>query len=325
MGKLKTGAHGASHAIPAGTTLRRASLPYFVLGAAVLIVSSAAILIRFAQREGVPSLSIAALRLALAALILTPFALARGAGEIRALGKRDLAAVCAAGIFLAAHFAAWISSLAYTSVASSVALVTTTPVWISIASWLLFGERPGFRLLLGIGFALGGSALIFLSDSRAAMETGSDPLLGNVLALAGSLAVCGYLLIGRGLRRHMSLLAYMWLVYSVAALALLLFAFFAGKALYGFSAFAWLLLAALAIGPQLLGHGAVNWGLKYISASFIAVAILGEPIGSALLAWLLLGEGFAALQLCGFALLLAGIYLAARQEQRKAAVSTLPG
>jgi drug/metabolite transporter (DMT)-like permease len=324
MDKLKAGSHGAPPGLPIGRSPHPASLPYFVLGAAVLIVSSAAILIRFAQREGVPSLSIAALRLALAALILTPFALARSTSEIRTLGKRDLIAAISAGVFLAAHFAAWISSLAYTSVASSVALVTTNPVWIAIASWLLFSERPGIRLLLGIAFALGGSALIFLSDSRATTQTGSDPLLGNGLALAGSVAVCGYLLIGRGLRRHMTLLTYMWLVFSVAALALLLLALATGNPLSGFSPFAWLLLAGLAIGPQLLGHGAVNWALKYVSASFIAVAILAEPIGSALLAWLLLGEGFAVLQLCGFALLLAGIYLAALQE-RKAAVTTLPG
>jgi drug/metabolite transporter (DMT)-like permease len=292
---------------------------YVVLAAAVLIVSSAAIMIRLAQNEGVPSLSIAALRLALAALILTPIALARGGKAIRALSRRDIFLGIAAGGFLAAHFAAWISSLAFTSVASSVVLVTTNPVWIALASWLIFKERPGIGLALGIAFALGGSALIFVSDSQASAQAGRSPLLGNTLALAGSFTICGYLLIGRVLRRRLSLLPYIWLVYSAAAIALVLLAVATGNPLSGFSAFAWLMLAGLAIGPQLLGHSAVNWALKYVSASFIAVVILGEPIGSAILAWLFLGEGFAVMQMAGFALLLTGIYLAAQSEKREAA------
>lgn len=302
------------------TSAKTRRVAYVVLAAAVLIVSSAAIMIRFAQKEGVPSLSIAALRLALAALILTPIALARGGKEIRALSGRDLLLGITAGGFLAAHFAAWISSLAFTSVASSVVLVTTNPVWIAVASWLIFKERPGIGLALGIAFALGGSALIFLSDSQASAQAGSSPLLGNTLALVGSFTICGYLLIGRGLRCRLSLLPYIWLVYSAAAIALVLLALATENPLTGFSAFAWLMLAGLAIGPQLLGHSAVNWALKYVSASFIAVVILGEPIGSAILAWLLLGEGFAVMQLAGFALLLIGIYLAAQNEKREAAV-----
>ena len=293
------------------------ALPYFILGAAVLIVSSAAIMIRFAQREGVPSLSIAAMRLALAAIILTPIAFARNGSEIRALTRRDMLLGITAGVFLAAHFASWISSLAYTSVASSVALVTTNPIWIAVASWLIFKERPRIGLALGIAFAIGGSALIFLSDSQVSSAGGNAPLLGNALAVVGSLTICGYLLIGRGLRGRLSLLPYIWLVYSAAAAALVLLVLVTGNPLSGFSHFAWLMLFGLAIGPQLLGHSAINWALKYVSASFIAVVVLGEPIGSALLAWLLLGEGFAGLQLGGFALLLIGIYLAARNERRE--------
>lgn len=302
--------------------MRSTSLPYVILGAAVVIVSSAAIMIRFAQSEGVPSLSIAALRMALAALLLTPLAWARNAAEIRALSRRDVFLCIAAGVFLAAHFAAWISSLALTSVASSVALVTTNPIWIALASWLFLRERLRADLVLGIACALGGSALIFLSDSQSATRvstaTASAPLLGNLLALLGSLAVCGYLLIGRSLRSRLTLLPYIWLVYTSAALLLLLLALTTENPLSGFSGFAWLMLAGLAIGPQLLGHSAVNWALKYVSASFIAVVILGEPIGSALLAWFFFGEGFAALQLGGFTLLLIGIYLAAKNEKAAA-------
>ena len=215
------------------------------------------------------------------------------------------------------HFAAWISSLAYTSIASSTALVSTNPIWIALVSWLFFRERLGAWLVVGVAAAIAGSALIFFSDARLATGAGgSNPVLGNILAVTGSLTVCGYLLIGRRLRRTISLLPYIWLVYSSAAVALLLTAVVNGIPLTGFSRAAWPFLIALAIGPQLLGHSAINWALKHVSATFIAITILGEPIGSALLAWLIFGERFAPLQLAGFAVLLVGIYLASRGEGR---------
>ena len=183
-------------------------------------------------------------------------------------------------------------------------------------SWLFFREKPGVWLLIGIAAAFVGSALIFLSDARLAHSTvGGNPMLGNALALLGSLTVCGYLLIGRRLRATMSLLPYIWIVYSFAAVALMIAAIADGAALTGFSSIAWGCLIALAIGPQLFGHSAFNWALKHVSATFIAIVILGEPIGSALLAWLIFNERFAPLQFAGFAMLLLGIFLASRAEK----------
>ena len=293
-------------------------LPYIVLGAAVLVVSSAAIMIRVAQAEGVNSISIAAWRLTIAAAILSPLAWAKASTEIAALRKPEWLLGIAAGLFLALHFAAWISSLGYTSVASSVALVSTNPIWIAMVSSLFFREKLGGWLVFGIAAAIAGSVLIFLSDANLVVGVGgSNPLLGNLLAVVGSLTVCGYLLIGRRLRKTMSLLPYIWLVYSSAAIALMIAAIAAGATLTGFSITAWVCLVALALGPQLLGHSAFNWALKHVSATFIALVILGEPIGSALLAWLIFGERFAPLQLAGFSMLLAGIYLASRGEGQR--------
>ena len=292
-------------------------LPYAVLGIAVLIVSAAAIMIRVAQAEGVPSISIAAWRLAIAAALLWPIAWARNGSEILALRKQDWLFGIAAGLFLAMHFAAWISSLGYTSVASSLALVSTNPIWIALISWIFFREKLGLWLFVGIAAAIGGSGLIFLSDARPdAGGLNGSPLLGNLLALLGSLTVCGYLLIGRRLRKTISLIPYIWLVYSSAAFALVTSALIAGYPLTGFSTVAWLCLVGLAVGPQLLGHSAFNWALKHVSATFIAIVILGEPIGSAILASLIFGERFELLQLAGFAMLLAGIFLASRGEKR---------
>ena len=295
--------------------MQPAWLPYVVLAVAVLIVSCAAILIRVAQGEGVNSITIAAWRLTIAAALLWPLAWKSASKEIGAWRKQDWLLGGVAGLFLALHFAAWISSLAYTSVASSTALVTTNPIWIALVSWLFFRERLDGWLVFGIAAAVAGSALIFLSDANLADGIGgSNPMLGNLLAVVGSLTVCGYLLIGRRLRRTMSLLPYIWLVYTAAAVALMMTAALSGSALSGFSTLAWLCLIGLALGPQLLGHSAINWALKHVSATFIAITILGEPIGSALLAWLIFGERFAPLQLAGFAMLLAGIYLASRGE-----------
>ncbi len=293
---------------------RRAFLPYLVLFFGVMIVSSAAILIRLVQAQEVPSLAIAALRLGMAVLILTPLAWSRVGEELRNLRWRDIGLSIGSGMFLAFHFAFWISSLEYTSVANSVALVTTNPLWVGLASWLFLRERLTWPILSGIVLTIVGSVIISLSNVSTSLY--SAPLLGNILALLGALTVSGYFLLGRILRRHLSLLAYIWLVYTVAALILLVWALLGGQSVLGYSPVAYLLLLALAIGPQLLGHTSFNWALRYLSATFIAVAILAEPISAALLALVLFGEGFTWLQLVGFVLLLVGIYTATLGEYR---------
>lgn len=290
-----------------------AMVPYLVLALGVLVASSAAILIRLAQEQGMPSLVIAAGRLILAALILTPIAWSRAGTELRTLRRRDVWLGIGSGAFLALHFGAWISSLEYTSVASSVALVTTNPLWVGLAAFVLYRERLHWTTLTGIGLTISGSILIAYSDSVTSRH--ANPLLGNTLALLGALAVSGYFVIGRTLRQRLSLLAYIWLVYSAAAVTLLLMIILTRQTLLGYSYLAYGLALGLAIGPQLLGHTAFNWALRYLSATFIAIAILGEPIGSALLALILFQEQFAPLQLAGFVLLLAGIYVATFNER----------
>jgi len=290
--------------------------PHLVLTAGVIVVSTASILIRFAQGEGVPSLTIAAIRLGLAALILTPIVWAQSSHELRGLHRRDLALALLSGVFLAVHFWSWIASLAYTSVASSTALVTTNPLWVGLASVLILGERLSRRIVAGIVLTLAGGVLIFASDgSSPSAAIHPNPLGGNLLALLGAVAASGYLLVGRALRGRLGLLTYIWLAYGSAAVLLLLGTAATEQSLAGYSRLAYAAMLGLALGPQLLGHTALNWALRHLSATFVAVSILGEPIGSALLALLIFGEHFAALQLAGFALLLVGIYLAARGEQ----------
>ncbi len=290
-------------------------LPLLVLALGLTAVSFGAIFARLAQAEGVASLVVAAWRLGLAALVVTPLALLHSRRDLTALSGRQMALALTAGLFLALHFGTWISSLEYTSVASSTALVTTNPLWIGLASFLLFGERPTRMMLGGIGLSFAGSLLIFWSDSHHS-RVGSDPMLGNLLALAGAWCFSAYLLIGRRLRAGLGLTAYIWLAYGVAALFLVGASGLTGDALTGHSLAAWAVLAGMALGPQLLGHTAYNWSLRHVSATLVAVVTLGEPVGSAAMAWVFFGEGFAPLQLAGFALLLVGIYLAARGERR---------
>ena len=299
-------------------------LPFVVLGIGLLAISFGAVLARFAQGFGLPSLAIATLRLGLAALLVTPVALWRSRGVLLSMTRRQGLLALGAGFFLALHFATWISSLEYTSVASSTALVTTNLLWIGLASFFVFGEIPRPLMVIGMVISISGSLLIFWSDSSNSAP-GSNPLLGNFLALVGSWCFSAYLMIGRRLRADMPLPAYVWLAYGVASLFLLLACQGADVSLGGYATPAYLVAFGMALGPQLLGHTSYNWSLKHVSPTFVAVVTLGEPVGSAILAWFFFGESFAMLQGTGFVLLLVGIYLAARAENRGSARSQRVG
>jgi drug/metabolite transporter (DMT)-like permease len=285
----------------------RACAPQLALVLGIVAVSAGSIFARFAQADA-PSLAIAAFRLSLATLFLLPVAWLRYRRELRGLTAREWQWLLAAGLFLAVHFATWITSLEYTSVASSVALVSTSPLWVALFAWLVWREPLKPALLAGLGLALAGSVVISLAEAQTAISP--RPLLGNLLALTGALAVSGYWLIGRHLRRHLPLIPYVTVVYGAAALLLLAAALFFRQPLYGFkpSTYGWFLLLALL--PQLLGHSSFNWALGHLPAAYVAVATLGEPIGAAILALLFLGEVPSPLKAAAAALILAGIYLA---------------
>jgi drug/metabolite transporter (DMT)-like permease len=297
---------------------------YLVLLGGVLAVASSSIMIRLAQQSGMPATIIAAGRLGFAALILLPIALVRMRPELRTLTRRDIALGLCAGAFLAIHFIAWISSLEYTSVASSVALMATMPLWVGIAALVLFRERLVPLMLLAILLTIGGSALIAFSDGSG--TNAKNALLGDGLALLGALMASAYFLIGRTLRRRLSTLTYIWLAYTSTAIILVVLALVGASSglvdqrpLLDYPPAAYALLLGLAVGPQLLGHSAFNWALRYLSATFISVVTLGEPIAAALLALAIFGERFALLQFLGFFLLLLGIIAAARVERTQAA------
>ena len=285
--------------------------PYFGLAIGILAVSSSAFLITFAREEGVPAVAIAALRLSLASLVLAPIAATRAGGEWARLAPRDFALTILSGVLLAFHFAFWISSLDYTSVMSSIVFVSTNPFFVALGSVLLLRESQKRGTIIGILIAAIGGAIIGLTDLG---QGGAESLQGDALAVAGAITVSGYLLIGRRLRKQLSLIGYISLVYSTAAIVLLLLAFAMGTSLTGYSIKGYALIVLLAIGPQLVGHSAYNWALKYVSATFVTVTVLAEPIGATLLAIPILAQVPSPIKVMGGALILIGIYFAARAE-----------
>ncbi len=281
--------------------------PYLGLTVGVLAASTASTLIRLAQAE-VGSLAVAAWRLTLATLILAPLAFATRRAELRTLRRREWALALIAGALLALHFATWITSLALTSVAASVVLVSTSPLFAGVASHLILKERLTRPVVVGLVIAIVGSAIIGVGDAGM----GAHRLTGDLLALVGALAVAGYFLIGRRLRARLSLLGYVFPVYGSAAVILMGLAAAAQVPLSGYSPISWLWLLLVALIPQIVGHSSLNWALRHLTATYVTIASLGEPIGSTILAWLLLDEPPTLAALVGGALILTGITIASR-------------
>ena len=296
---------------------------FVVLIAGICAVSTASILIRFALDDGVPPLVVAAYRLTLAALILTPIVLRARRPELRALTRRDWSWALLSGFFLALHFATWISSIKYTTVTSSVVLVTTGPIWVALFSWLIWRERLTRPVVMGLIVAVCGGMLVGFSDSSG-WGFGSTQLWGDFLALAGAWFVAGYLLIGRQLRDRMSLLTYVYLVYGSAALWLIALAALSGASFthqadgqpYPASAYAAMLLLALL--PQLVGHSSYNYALRFLPPTYVAIVALAEPIGSSILAFVLLQEVPPPLTILGAIVILIGIGLASWPARSRA-------
>jgi len=309
-------------------------VPYLVLLAGVFIAATSSILVRLAQDggHGAPSIVIATWRLAVASAILTPIAWRNSRSEVARLRRKDVGWAAAAGVLLAVHLATWITSLEYTSVASSAALVTTNPLWVALAVYFIFREKLSRSTVLGLIAGFTGSLLIAFSDGGILVIDGGrvqfywenllapagkadTALSGDMLALVGAVTVAAYLLVGRDLRRRISNTAYVWLVYSAAMATMLIVVLFSQHSLfgYGWQIYLWILL--LGLGPQLMGHTAYNWALAHLSATLVALTVLGEPIGSAILAYFIFGETFAPVQLAGLVLLLIGIALGVLGEE----------
>lgn len=297
--------------------------PLVVILFGILAVSTASIFIRFAQQEA-PSLVIAAVRLTIATLILAPFALIRQRKELVNLQRKQLLLALLSGFFLAVHFASWISSLEYTSVASSVVLVSTSPLWVALLSPFVLKESLSKWIILGLSLTLLGSALVGISDVCSLASTGlvcpplgdfvrGEAFMGDLLALTGAVMGAGYIIIGRQLRANISLTSYIFIVYGMAAVVLIFVMIIAGQSPFGFLPVTYLMIFLLALVPQLLGHSSFNWALGYLSAAYVSITFLGEPVGSTILAYFILHESPGLFKIIGAILILMGILLASKR------------
>lgn len=294
---------------------------------AIMAVSTASIFIRNAQNE-VPSLVIASFRLSIASLILGVFVLPSKRNEITRIIKSHYLPLMISGFLLALHFACWITSLEYTSVMSSVVLVTTTPIWVSIFSPIFLQEKMTWQISLGLIIALIGSFIIILSQNCLIIggkflcdisnsSLTRNAIAGNILAVLGAFAAAGYVMLGRKLRKNINLFPYIFLVYSVASIVLISFSLFSGYGFSGYSKEGYFWMILLAIVPQLIGHSVLNWLLGFLPAVYVAISLLGEPVGSSILAWFFLKESPTIIEIFGAILILVGILITTFIRQTK--------
>ncbi|WP_251328055.1 DMT family transporter [Haloplanus pelagicus] len=290
--------------------------PLAALGLAVLAISTSAILVRWSDA---PNVIKALYRVGFTVGALVPLFDGEDRRSLEQVGRRDGTVAVGAGVALALHFVVWFESLEHTTVAASVTLVQAQPVFVAVGAWVLLGERVSRRSALGIGVALVGMiGLSFGPGLLAALDPTVAPAgdvtgaqYGNALALLGAVAVAAYYLAGRSLRRRLGVLPYVTVVYTACTFVLLVVAVARGLPLMAYPPHEWALFAAMALGPGVLGHTVVNWALGHLESHVVSVSLLGEPVGSTLLAVVLLAEVPTWGTLVGGTVVLAGIYVTA--------------
>ncbi len=258
-----------------------------------------------------PALAIAFWRNALGAGVVLPVALLTARDELRGLDRRERRLALLAGALLALHFAAWIPSLSYTTVASATALVATQPVWAALVSGLR-GAPVGGRVWAGIAVAMSGVLLLTGVD----LQISTTALFGDLLAVLGGIFAAGYMVAGSEVRRSVSTTTYTALCYSTTAALLLVVCVVGRQALSGYSTADWIRLLALTAGAQLLGHSLFNRVLRSTSPTVVSLSILLEIPGAALIAAIFLDQRPPLLAIPAAVLLVTGLGLVIRASSR---------
>jgi drug/metabolite transporter (DMT)-like permease len=275
---------------------------FLVLGIALLAVSNGAI---FARLADAAPLAIAAWRVGLASLVVLPIAIF--APPQRKPGVAPLALAAGAGALLALHFATWIASLDHTTIARSVLLVSTSPIWVSLFQFLAGRGPPSRSTVIALALALLGAAIV-----SGGGIGGRIALTGDLLAVAGGIAMAGYLLLSRESQAALPFRSYLAVAYGVAAAILWVAVSVTRTPAIGFDSKTWWALGGMAVISQLIGHSGYNWSLRHLNPLFVSVVSVGEPVLAALLGWWLLGELLDWRTGAGGLLILAGIALATR-------------
>ncbi|TFB13228.1 EamA family transporter [Filobacillus milosensis] len=290
--------------------------PYIAVGIGVLSVSTSAIFVRLADA---PSSIIANYRLLLAVLIMLPLVLLKYRKELTQISKKDWLFSTASGIFLSLHFIFWFESLNHTSVASSVVLVTTQPIWAFIGSYFFFKERFTSGAVISLIIALTGSVIISWGD----FQISGMALFGNFLALMGAITITGYFLFGQNVRQRLSLVTYTFVVYGISSITLIMYNIILNEPFFGYSSDTWLYFVALAVIPTFFGHSLFNWAIKWVSASTITMGILLEPVGASILAYYILDELVTVPQFLGGTIVIFGLALFIFSTSKKKKVKVI--
>ena len=281
---------------------------YSLLALAVLVVSTAAVLTKGAQNEGATSGAIAFLRLGLASACLALVSLNSIYRGLEQSTTDTILKSALAGIFLAAHFLTWIISLEYIPVSRSTFLVTTSPLWVAIISFLFLKEIITRQQVIGIMISIGSALFIFYNENEFLGRAAESFLKGEMLATFGAISIAAYLIIGRTLRNTIDLKTYVFLTYGFATMVLALLRLCSEEQLIpSLSPTAWLYISLLALGPQLIGHTILNWGVRRFSATIVSMTVLAEPIAASILAWIILDEIVGPSGFIGFTGILLGI------------------
>jgi drug/metabolite transporter (DMT)-like permease len=285
---------------------------YLGLLVSIIAVSFASIFILSCQA---PPLSIAFYRLFFTTLLLVPLLMARKKtrDELRSLPISSVILMIIIGLILAAHFALWITSLKMTSVASSVILVTAHPILVGPVSFYFLKEKLSLVNALGIAISFAGVGVLVIGN-YGYTAFGLDTLEGNILALLGGIAAGLYILGGRTLRKKVSTVTYAFVVYAVGTIALLCICLGLNAPVYHLASTDYAIILLMAVVSGIFGHTLYNWSLGYIRASVMSVALLGEPIGSSLLAYVVpwIHQEPSMYTVFGGGIILLGIYLTAR-------------
>lgn len=290
--------------------------PYIAVTIGVLAVSTSAIFVRLADA---PSSIVALYRLLFAVLLMVPIVLIKFRQELTEITSRDWLLSIASGVFLALHFILWFESLNHTSVASSVVLVTTQPIWAFLGGYLFFKERFTSGAVISLIIALVGSVIISWGD----FHISGMALFGNFLALMGAIAVTGYFLFGQTVRKRLSLITYTFIVYGINSITLIIYNLILNEPFTGYSSDTWLYFLALAIIPTFFGHSLFNWAIKWVNASTITMGILFEPVGASILAYFILDELVTWSQLLGGVIVIFGLILFIFSTSKKKKVKVL--
>jgi drug/metabolite transporter (DMT)-like permease len=290
--------------------------PYIALFISIAAVSTAAILI-VSVSEDVPPLTIAFYRLLFTVILLCPAVLffKKTRKELFHIPKKTLLLIFLIGIILAVHFAFWITSLDYTSVASSVILVTAHPVLVAPVAHYFLKEKLGFINVLGIILSLFGVVILVLGNYGLG-SLSLDSVEGNILAILGGVAAGLYILGGRKVRKTVSVVSYGFIVYSISTIILFCLCIITKSRITSIEISDYEIFIFLALISGIFGHTFYNWSLKHIRASVASVTLLGEPIGSTILAFIIpwINQIPSNYTVIGGIIIFLGIYLTAKEK-----------